>query len=62
VGKREMSDLVYKWAKIDIINPNISGFYSSDVPAGKRAKARAVRAQKRGVALKRSTFIPMVKK
>ena len=61
VGKREMSDSYYAWANKDLINPSVAGFYSSDVPAGKRAKARAARKEKRGQAGKKSTFIPFVK-
>jgi hypothetical protein len=61
VGKREMSDSYYAWANKDLINPSVAGFYSSDVPAGKRAKARAARKEKRGQTGKKSTFIPFVR-
>ena len=63
VGKREMSDRYYEWAQKDLVNPHVSGFYSEEIPKGKRALAKDQRKARSGVRSgARSSFIPMHKK
>jgi hypothetical protein len=62
-GKRDMSDRYYDAQMKDLVNPLVAGFYSSEVPKGRKAAAKAARAakaaQRRGG--RGSSFIPVHK-
>jgi hypothetical protein len=62
-GKRDMSDKYYEAQMMDMVNPSVAGFYSSEVPKGRKATAKAAKAAK--AALRRggrgSSFVPLVR-
>jgi hypothetical protein len=62
-GKRDMSDKYYEAQMMDLVNPSVAGFYSSEVPKGRKATAKAAKAAK--AALRRggrgSSFVPLVR-
>ena len=62
-GKRDMSDRYYAAAGMDLVNPAVAGFYSEEVPLGKKAAAKAKRMARSAVRnAHRSSFIPVHKK